>query len=160
MVLTNAEIADSQPCNSSIIKMASTSSSRTKECTPIAPKNETVGMSIVREKLQSKGVQGAAANIILQGWRNSTRKHYDTYYKKWKQFCRRQQIDYLCPSQKFLLSFLSELYSLGHGYAAINSARSAISAIALDKSESLGKSPLICKSSGPECPLTSTHREI
>lgn len=69
---------------------------------------------------------------------------YKVYYKKWQEFCVRAGADPLNPSSSGLLDFLTELYTSGLGYSALNTARSAISSLGtLADNSRLGDEPII-----------------
>ena len=51
----------------------------------------------------------------------------------------------MLPTEKALLAFLTEMFEAVHSYSAINSARSAVSALAMDSNPPLGQATLICK---------------
>lgn len=145
LVPTTSTNAGGHSSHTTVHNKSAPPSPGSKTKTPPPSKNETVGMSLVRQRLESKGVQGRSADVIMCAWRSSTKRHYDTYYKKWVQFCHRRKITPLCPNGDTLLEFLTELYDNGYSYTALNSARSAVSAILFDKEKSIGELPIICK---------------
>ena len=145
MVLRDVKDVDRQSCRIANKRVTAGASTKQTISAPSAPQNETPGMQIIREKLKSTGIQEKTAKLIMCAWRKNTKKHYATHYRKWIDFCGRKQINYLQPSQYTLLEFLMELFKKGCGYSSINSARSAVSAITMDMTETLGQSPLISK---------------
>jgi hypothetical protein len=54
-----------------------------------APAQETKirSFSFIGTVLRKKGVPKTARNLILQSWRDSTKKQYDSYLKRWFKFC-------------------------------------------------------------------------
>ena len=109
------------------------------------PADKTAGLSLIRQRLESRGIQGNSASVILSAWRSATRKSYETYFRKWIHFCRGRQIDYLCPTEHVLLEFLTGLFEAGASYSSLNSARSAVASILVDQQTSIGEAPLIKK---------------
>lgn len=67
-----------------------------------------------------------ALTLILQSWRNTTRKQYDVYIKKWLDYCG-QSKNPITPDVADVLHFLLKLYRKGCKYSALNNATSAIS---------------------------------
>lgn len=98
---------------------------------PLAQENEISCMFIIRNSLKSKGFSHAATNIILSSWRLSSKAQYGSYIKIWVQFSTQRQINPISPPVEQAIEFLTELYSQGLGYSALNTARSTLSAIIL-----------------------------
>ena len=63
-------------------------------------------------------------------WRHGTQKQYSIYIKKWSNYCREREINNVQAALSDILDF-SSLVDSGLSYSAINSARSALSAIGL-----------------------------
>lgn len=109
-------------------------------------KTNPSGMSVIRESLQSKGIPPHTLNIIMSSWRESTQRQYGTYLQKWQNFCSRRSVDPISPTINQVLEFFTELYDNNCGYSALNSARSALSAlISLPGDLSIGNHPLITR---------------
>ena len=68
---------------------------------------------------------------MMSGRRNTSTKLYDTYLTRWRNFCILHILDVLRPTLPQALSFLQSLVDSGLGYSAVNTARSALSAILL-----------------------------
>lgn len=62
-------------------------------------------------------------------FRSSTKKTYSTYLKKWSSFCVKNKIDVNHPTLAEGNEFLSKLEDTGVKYGAVNTARSAMSAV-------------------------------
>ena len=58
-----------------------------------------------------------------------TSKQYQSYYKKWLDFCHREQISTVHPSLAQVIEFLLTLFNNGLSYSSLNTARSALSSI-------------------------------
>ncbi|GFS21670.1 hypothetical protein ElyMa_005089500 [Elysia marginata] len=110
---------------------------------PLFPKTKLLACLLSGDASKSKGVQSKSASVILFAWRPSTRKSYDTFFRKWVQFCHRKQSDCFCHTESTLLEFLAVLFDSGDSYSLLSSARSAISAILVDENSSIGEAPLI-----------------
>ena len=67
----------------------------------------------------------------MQSWRHSTQKQYASFIKRWIFFCRERQSDAFQVSLNDVLDFLTKLFESGLSYSALNTARSALSAIGI-----------------------------
>ena len=77
-------------------------------------------------------------------WRGSTQKQYNGYVSRWQVFCCKRSLDPLQADVKNILDFLTELYEAGLGYSALNTARSALSAVcSLPDKSTVGEHPLV-----------------
>ena len=107
-------------------------------------------MQIIGQSLQHSGISLDIAEVIMQSWRDNTRKQYKVYINKWLQFCCEGSHDPLHPSVRSLLSFLHSLFQKGLGYSALNTARPAVSSIDINVSDvqdhtPVGKHFLVCR---------------
>lgn len=103
-------------------------------------------MQVIRRSLTERCVSAEAANIIMCSWRPSTKKQYNTVIQKWFLFCHKKQVDSVQISLSNVLDFLTSLYHDGLGYSAINTARSALSAIGIIlEGFSAGSHPLVIR---------------
>ena len=91
--------------------------------------NEVGYFQSIRKSLISKGLSRESADIILSSWRDSTKKQYWTYIKKWLLFCEQRNIDQFNSDINNVLLYLSELFNSGIGYSGINTAKSALSSL-------------------------------
>ena len=112
---------------------------------PLHKKLTMVVFFFIRKCLRQRNISSETEEIIINSWRKSTRKSYETYLSRWEMFCCRRKLDPFSPSLNSVLDFLNELYKKGLSYYSINTASSAISALAsvLGIHDSLGSSPLI-----------------
>ena len=86
--------------------------------------------------------------MLCASWRQSTRKQYGTYLKKWQAFCRCRDLDSQCTSVENVVEYLSKLFHrLNLSYSAISCARSALaSVITLDKNTcTISSHPLVIR---------------
>ena len=65
----------------------------------------------------------------MASWRPSTKKLYTTYLNKWAVYCVQREISICSPTLPQACKFLRLLAEKGLGYATVNTARSALSAI-------------------------------
>ena len=72
----------------------------------------------------------------------NTLKQYDSSLKKWWKFCTEKKQDFFTITINNLLEFLTTLYKEGASYGSLNTHRSAISLISLNK---IGEDPIISR---------------
>ena len=118
---------------------------RPRTQTPTVSQAPTDGLSLIRKGLQDKGVSPRAQEILLQSWREGTKKQYTVYLRKWELFASGRDFNPIQPSVSEILDFLTELFEGGLGYSGINTARSALSAAltAVGWTTEVGKHPLV-----------------
>lgn len=75
----------------------------------------------------SKGVK----ELILDSWSPKTRAQYEVYLRQWSTFCIVHNIKKDNPPLRKVHDFLCSIFKKGLSYAAVNSARCAISALYL-----------------------------
>ena len=80
---------------------------------------ETGGVSRIREVVQGRGIQGEAANLIIQALIHSTKKQYECYLIKWLKFSSSLEIYPLQLSINVVNEFLYDLYKSGVQYCGI-----------------------------------------
>ena len=114
--------------------------------TPSQKETEADSMQTIWTSLVQRGVSNEAADIIMQSWSNSSIKQYNSYLKTWLKLCSEWNIDPYDPPLTRVLDFLTSLHDRGLKYDAINTAKSAVSAIAIPKNQmTLGNQPLISR---------------
>ena len=97
---------------------------------------------------EKTGLSERTMSIISASWRESTKKQYSVYIRKWNKFCSRKSLQIFHADVKDLLNFLSELFFDGDaGYSVINQARSALSSFVIlrDNKYDIGNHPLISR---------------
>ena len=77
--------------------------------------------------MQGRGIQAESANLIIQAWRQSTKKQYECYLRKWLKFSGSWEIDPVQPPINVVIECLYDLYKSGVQYSGIKTARSALS---------------------------------
>ena len=131
------------PKNSSQEQAFTTPDSPTRKDTPSPAEVKTHGLQIIRKALQSQGISPDDIDILMQSWRDSTKKQYRVYYQKWMLFCSGRKCDALSPTIGEVLDFLTDLHKSGLGYSAMNTARSALSSIIKIDNIPAGQHPLV-----------------
>lgn len=145
MVPIATEISSGSPSKALVVRQSSDTSAQ-RHVTPIREQITFDGLSFVREVLRQRGVPEEVFNTILSSWAIKTRKQYFTYLKKWNNFCHKNKYDCFSPSVAIILQFLQNLVDGGGGFSAINTARSALSAVfVLDNNETIGDNKLISR---------------
>ena len=85
----------------------------------------------------------------MASWRQTTGKQYNTYLSRssrWLLYCREKHLNMNQATVNDGLEFLTYLYRQGLGYSAINTARSALSAvITLGDKTTFGEHPLVTR---------------
>ena len=107
--------------------VATTTSARNNS--PTESQTGPVSMPFIGQALQRYDLSPGVQEIIIQSWRDSTRKQYSTYLSKWENFCLQQGHIPLNPKTVNVLEFLNNLFSQGLGYSTLNTARSAITSV-------------------------------
>ena len=98
--------------------------------------------------VKEKGLTGVAANLLLASWRPATKKVYNVYIAKWRQFASKNAVNELAPTTVDVANFLASLFEQGASYSTVNSARSALSAYLAPQNKqgpSIGSHPDICR---------------
>lgn len=101
---------------------------------------------LLNHKLEGANLSQRAINFISNyAWRNSTKKSYTTYVKKWQTFCLIHGVNKLDPPIRDIVDFLLELIETGAPFATVNIARCALSVI-LPKLDymTVGKNEFVC----------------
>ena len=114
--------------------------------TPSAPKAGSNYVSLIREQFQNRGLSATATEILDAAWRAGTRKQYDRYLEKWRQYCCKRNINPFSSTVEEGINFLAELFETGLGYSGLNTARSALSSIInLPSDTNFGTHPMVCR---------------
>ncbi len=93
-----------------------------------------------------QNISTTAKEVIMASWREGTKKQYCTYLTKWKQFCDERNINWLDAEVEQGIDFLAYLFEQKLSYSAINSARSALSALLTPKDGmAFGEHRLVCR---------------
>lgn len=108
--------------------------------------SEINDMSRVREIYRQQGFSRKTVAILMASWRSSTKKQYQSFIKRWIQYCNKRKISFVQPDLDDVLQFLTELFESGLSYSSINTARGALSALGIKIEEhSIGKHPIVIR---------------
>ena len=129
-------------------RKSKSSSTATKPAggTPVTSQSKPTGVSLTRERLDQHGLSSAIKEILMSSWRSGTRKQYSTYLSRWERYYEENQLSKLNPGLNGAIEFLTFLFESGWGYSALNTARSALSAIlTLFNGIKFGEHPLVSR---------------
>ena len=113
---------------------------------PLRNQLKLMACKLSRESLQQRSVSDKATAIILKSWSDGTQKQYRPYIKQWIDFCSKWKADPYNPPLTAVLDFLVSLHDKGLTYTTINTARSAISAVAVPTNNmTIGSHPLVSR---------------
>jgi hypothetical protein len=88
-------------------------------------------MPSVRRAYRNLGFSKTTTSIIMASWRTGTEKQYQTFIKRWFQYCSEWQINPVSPSINNILEFLILLFDNGLSYSSLNTARRALLALGI-----------------------------
>lgn len=91
------------------------------------------------------GLSESTAKFLEESCTNSTWKQYDTCIKRWIQFCKEKLLDPFEDNVFNVISFLEYLYNLKLSYMSINTARSALSTVFVNRTPPLGEERLVTR---------------
>ena len=69
------------------------STESTKSGSPTLSQVNPSTMAGIGGCLKDRGLSQQAAELVLQSWREGTRKQYNPYIKRWQLYCSKRQID-------------------------------------------------------------------
>ena len=108
--------------------------------------NKPQSLPLIRESLDKYELSPGAKDILMASWRSGTTKQYQTYLRKWQEYCEEHKLDKFKPGTGNAIEFLVSLYNSGLGYSAINTARSALSTVLImENGVKFGEQPLVCR---------------
>ena len=106
---------------------------------------KTSGISYLKQLLETKGISGNTAEIMLKAKKDSTAGAYAPCWGKWVLWCGQRKIDPVNATVKDILLFLTSLFENGLQYRTIGVYRSAISAYhRAVEGKPVGQHPDIC----------------
>ena len=109
------------------------------------PQMTLVAALICGEKLQRTGLSNRSIELIMNSWKESTLKQYQTYFDKWNVYIKDNDIPANSPSINDIVEFLTFLFDQGLGYSAINTARSSLSSLYTFDGKSVGEHTLVVR---------------
>jgi len=109
------------------------------------PEARTSDMLLVRKSLEARDLSESATSLILQSWRKGTKQRYRPFITKWEQYCSQRKINPFSATIEHGINFLAELYQIGIGYSALNTARCALSTVCFTSEHyTFRQHPLVC----------------
>ena len=100
-------------------------------------------MSSIRKLYKDRGNSDEIAETIIQSQRPNTKCKYDTYRKKWLQFCSQRVHDVMCTTWMTVLQFLHVLWKRNLNYGVLNSSKSVLSSFVTIEVYDSGKQPFV-----------------
>ena len=127
------------------VKQSSASSNMPNTVTPPAQEAGTSHLSCVRERFLTSGISERSVDIMMASWREGTKVQYDTYIRKWVDYCKQAKCDLVSPPVSVAFDFLTSLFDTGLSYSSINTARSALSSVLVIENSKMpfGQLPLV-----------------
>jgi hypothetical protein len=148
MVCQGDEEIGSQPSGSAqgLPELAAT----TTHEAPTKEQTDVSGMQIIRQAYELEGISPQVTEFLIKSWRDGTQRQYQTYIRKWLQYCSRQQCSAFSPSVNTVLEFLLEMFHTGKdgdglSYSTINTVRSALSTIIRIDNKPIGQHALVTR---------------
>lgn len=107
--------------------------------------NPLGGLPILVRKMEAERLSKEVMTFLRFTWRDSTRKVYASYLKKWATFCLSRGYDMYEPENSNIMDFLFSLIKKGASYSAVNTARCALSAVLpWREGKSIGCNEFVC----------------
>ena len=103
------------------------------------------GLQAVRQAYELQGISQEVSDFLMQAWREGTQQQYGVYLRQWSSFCSESQVSVFSPTLNQVLQFLWVLFSRGLSYSAINTARSALSAVVSIDNTPIGQHRLVSR---------------
>ena len=130
------------PTNINGKKNGETATRSIKTETPTWSRPATGIWDILTSKL-SESFSPTATNVIVNSFRDSTRKQYNYCLIDFLQFHNCSNVLDISPVD--LVNYLAHLFDKGKGYSALNTARSAVSSfISTLGGPQIGTDPIVC----------------
>ena len=104
---------------------------RNEQSSSFTQNSDFDSMQTIRKAFQNQNISGKSIDIIMGSWLHSTQKQYASFIKRWLFYCSERQIDAFHAPLNEVLDFLTDLFESGLSYSALNTARSALSAIGI-----------------------------
>ena len=111
--------------------------------TSVIPKSNSASLQTLRKAYAGMNLNNESLELVLKSWRKGTLNKYETTLKAWTKFCHDNDVSMLDPPLGKAVDFLAYLFSQGKTYGQICLARSALSAILLNFTDTFGKLPVV-----------------
>ena len=138
----------SETRNSHSCQTANITPSSQQQTSSASREINTAGGVSIRGTFKQKDYDEEVIDILEKSRRPNTRRLYNSYIHKWELFCVKCKINPYNVEVKYVLRFLLNLRNEhACGYSALNTARSALSAVVClkDEHKNLGTHPDICR---------------
>ncbi|CAD6224844.1 GSCOCG00005581001-RA-CDS, partial [Cotesia congregata] len=96
---------------------------------PISKQSLPDGRELIRTAFLRKGLNEKSAEIMADSIASSTLKQYQSTFKLWIDFAKKNNINVLEASVPEVISFLTKRFEEGASYSTLNTTRSAIALI-------------------------------
>ena len=126
MVATATEPPDRTPSPSAELQTPPEGPSRPSENLSNVPQTTLSRVLCLRGQYQAMGIPNNVTEILLSASRQSTRKTYQSAWRRWSGWCVKRMIYPLSAPLTDILLYLSEYFNSGAAYRSVNVARSAI----------------------------------
>ena len=97
--------------------------SRPSENSSNVPQTTLSRVSCLRGQYQAMGIPDSVTEILLSASRLSTRKTYQSAWRRWSGWCVKRKIDRLSAPLTDILLYLTEYFNSGAAYRSVNVAR-------------------------------------
>ena len=97
--------------------------------TPIVPKNEVVGNSIIRQAFRNTSIPPEIANVITDWRRTTTKWLYESVLGRWVIYATSRNTDPYIADVNIVLAFFHGIYLNGCFYSGLCAALSALSSV-------------------------------
>ena len=127
MVATATEPPGRATCPPAELQTPPEGPSRPSEDSSNVPQTTLSRVSCLRGQYQTMGIPDNVTEILLSASRPSTRKTYQSAWRRWSGWCVKRKTDPLSAPLTDILLYLTEYFNSGAAYRSVNVARSAIS---------------------------------
>ena len=127
MVATTTESPGRATCPPPELQTPPEGPSRPSEDSSNVPQTTLSRVSCLRGQYQTMGIPDNVTEILLSASRPSTRKTYQSAWRRWSGWCVKRKTDPLSAPLTDILLYLTEYFNSGAAYRSVNVARSAIS---------------------------------
>lgn len=114
---------------SPMVSHATGRSSRTFASAFVEQRSSISGLAHLEQRLSARGLSQGAAALVTDRFAPSTKKHYNSAFKKWVGWCGRRRLDPHSPTVTLFANFLADLHSEGLQYRSINLIRASVAAV-------------------------------
>ena len=97
--------------------------------TPIVPKNEIVGHSVIKQAFWNTIIPPEIANVTTDSWRKTTKSWYKSVLRWWVIYATSRNTDTYTADVNTVLAFLHSMYLNGCFYSGLCAACSALSSV-------------------------------